>query len=358
MFKPCITARMSFPLSDHCNGKTFFNPGQRAERGLLGLLRWKLTSRASPWPRWVELAPSAPPPPAGEGEIVATWINHATFLLQTPSGNFLTDPVFSERTSPVSWAGPRRVHAPGVAFDDLPKIDGVLLSHDHYDHCDLPTLQRLASTHQPLVLAPLGHRALLAAAGITRVVDLDWWQTHAWTPGISVTLTPARHWCRRRAGGTNHRLWAPRIHPKHTPISCRRAGGTNHRLWGGFFLRSGAQSAYFVGDSGYDAALFPLISERLGAPDLALIPIGAYEPRWFMRSAHMNPAESVQVHRDLGAKVSVGMHWGCWRLTDEGRDDPPRALAEARQAAGIAEADFRILTPGESVTCGNRTGSR
>lgn len=332
MFKPCITARMSFPLSDHCNGKTFFNPGQRAERGLLGLLRWKLTSRASPWPRWVELAPSAPPPPAGEGEIVATWINHATFLLQTPSGNFLTDPVFSERTSPVSWAGPRRVHAPGVAFDDLPKIDGVLLSHDHYDHCDLPTLQRLASTHQPLVLAPLGHRALLAAAGITRVVDLDWWQTHAWTPGISVTLTPARHWCRRRVGGTNH------------------------RLWGGFFLRSGAQSAYFVGDSGYDAALFPLISQRLGPPDLALIPIGAYEPRWFMCSAHMNPAESVQVHRDLNARLSVAMHWGCWRLTDEGRDDPPRALAAARALSGITADEFRVLAPGESLMAGRIAG--
>ena len=324
---------MSFPLSDHCNGKTFFNPGGHTERGLLDVLRWQLSRQAVPWPRWVEIAPAVPPPRQGN-QAVVTWINHATFLLQTPRGNFLTDPVFSERVSPVAWAGPRRVHAPGVPFEALPKIDAVLLSHDHYDHCDVPTLRRLAATHQSAVIAPLGHRGLLAEAGFSRITELDWWQTHAWSPALTLTLTPARHWCRRRIGGTNH------------------------RLWGGFHLRDADQSIYFLGDSGYDPTLFSSIRERLGAPDLALIPIGAYEPRWFMRSAHMNPAESVQVHRDLGAKVSVGMHWGCWRLTDEGRDAPPRALAEARQAAGIAEADFRILTPGESVTCGNRTGSR
>ena len=319
---------MSFPLSDHCNGKTFFNPGERAERGLLDLLRWKLTSRAARWPRWVEVAPSTPPPPAGADETVATWINHSTFLLQTPHGNFLTDPVFSERTSPVDWAGPRRVHAPGVAFNDLPRIDGVLLSHDHYDHCDLPTLRRLAATHQPLVLAPLGHHALLSAAGIPRVVELDWWQPHPWAPELSITLTPARHWCRRRPGETNHRLWS------------------------GFFLRSRAQGIYFAGDSAYDRTLFPLIKQRLGSPDLALIPIGAYEPRWFMQSAHMNPAESVQVHRDLGARLSIAMHWGCWQLTDEGREDPLRALAAACKTTGVTANEFRVLAPGESATTG------
>lgn len=322
---------MSFPLSDHCNGKTFFNPGGHAERGLIDVLRWQFSRRAVPWPRWVGITPAPPPSPA-ENQTVVTWINHATFLLQTPHGNFLTDPVFSDRVSPVAWAGPRRVHAPGIPFEALPKIDGILLSHDHYDHCDFPTLRRLAAAHQPAVVAPLGHRELLRAAGLTRIIELDWWQMHAWSSGLTVTLTPARHWCRRRIGGTNH------------------------RLWGGFHLRSPDQVIYCVGDSGYDAAIFPAIRERLGAPDLALIPIGAYEPRWFMRSAHMNPAESVQVHRDLGAERSIGMHWGCWRLTDEGRNDPPRALAEARREAGIAEENFRILAPGESVTCGNHRG--
>ncbi|MES1167261.1 MAG: MBL fold metallo-hydrolase [Pseudomonadota bacterium] len=317
---------MSFPLSDHCNGKTFFNPGERAERGLLDVLRWKLTSRVTPWPRWVELPPAAPPPPPNRDEVVATWINHSTFLLQTSRGNFLTDPVFSDRVSPFRRVGPRRVHAPGLAFEALPKIDGVLLSHDHYDHCDLPTLQRLAATHRPLVLAPLGHRALLAGAGITRVAELDWWEEHACGPDISITLTPARHWCRRRVGATNH------------------------RLWGGFFLRLGGQKVYFTGDSAYDRAHFTAIRQRLGTPDLAMIPIGAYEPRWLMHGAHMNPAESVQVHRDLGARLSLAMHWGCWHLTDEGRLNPAHALADALATAGISSDAFQILAPGASVT--------
>jgi L-ascorbate metabolism protein UlaG (beta-lactamase superfamily) len=321
-----IVRKMPFPLSDHCNGKTFFNPGERSERGLLDLLRWKFTAHRGFWPKWVDLPPVPPPAAPGRDEITATWINHATFLLQTPQGNFLTDPMFSERPSPVSWAGPRRAHAPGLAFEKLPRIDGVLLSHDHYDHCDLPTLRRLASAHRPRVLAPLGHRALLAAAGLRDVIELDWWQTHPWAPELSITLTPARHWCRRRPGATNH------------------------RLWGGFFLHGAGPNVYFLGDSAYHDTLFSQIGRQLGAPDLALIPIGAYEPRWFMRSAHMNPAEAAQVHRDLGAKTSVAMHWGCWGLADEGRDDPPRDLAAALSAPGMGAAEFQVLPPGASLT--------
>lgn len=323
---------MSFPRSDHCNGKTFFYPGERVERGWLDVLRWQWGDRSAAvrWPREVAFAPP-PPPPAprpGTDDVVATWIGHATFLLQTAHGNFLTDPVFSERCSPVSWAGPRRVHPPGIAFENLPRIDGVLLSHDHYDHCDLPSLRRLAATHRPRIIAPLGHHALLASWGLHNVVDLDWWETHTWSPHVAITLTPSKHWCRRRIGGTNH------------------------RLWGGFSLRVGAKQIYFLGDSGYDAALFPEIGRRLSAPDLAMIPIGAYEPRWFMRSAHMNPAEAVQVHRDVGARLSVAMHWGCWQLTDEAREAPPQALAEARSASGVTPEEFRVLAPGGSVSVG------
>jgi len=316
---------MSFPLSDHCNGKTFFYPGEPAERSVLDLLRWKLTSRATPWPTWVELVPQPRPPLPRGDEIIATWIGHATFLLQTAGGNFLTDPMFSDRASPVMWAGPRRVHAPGIALAALPRIDGVLLSHDHYDHCDLPSLRQLATAHNPLVLAPLGHGELLAGAGVHRVVELDWWQAHAWNPALSITLTPSRHWCRRRIGGTNH------------------------RLWGGFFLKTAVRKIYFTGDSGYDSTLFSGIARRLGAPDLAFLPIGAYEPRWFMRGAHMNPAEAVMAHMDLGAHRSVAMHWGTWQLTDEGREDPPRALAVARAAAGLAPESFRVVAPGQSL---------
>ncbi len=320
---------MSPPPSDHFNGKTFFYPGERAERGLLDVLKWKLTSRAARWPREVPInPPPLPPAPRAEG-VTATWIGHATFLLQTSTANILIDPVFSERVSPVSWIGPRRVHAPGIAMDALPRIDLVLLSHDHYDHCDFATLRYLAQHHRPRVIAPIGHAALLAPLGFTDVVELDWWQTHSAgddaTIAPHITLTPSRHWCRRRPGDTNV------------------------RLWGGFLIRAGGRLVYFLGDSGYDDALFREIGQRGGAPDLALIPIGAYAPRWFMRSAHMNPAEAVQVHRDIRSKLSIAMHWGTFQLTDEAREEPVTQLAAARLAAGLAPNSFRALAPGESV---------
>jgi L-ascorbate metabolism protein UlaG (beta-lactamase superfamily) len=316
---------MTPPGSDHFNGKTFFNPSRRAERGLLDVLRWQLTSRRARWPRGVEITPQPPPAPPRDDGAVATWINHATFLLQTARHRLLTDPVFSERVSPVSWAGPRRVHAPGVPYDLLPPIDLVLLSHDHYDHCDLPSLRRLARDHQPLFIAPLGHRALLAGAGAKRVVELDWWQSHALAPNLTITLTPAQHWSRRIPGGVNR------------------------RLWGGFYLHAGARRVWFAGDSGYDEALFRDIAQRCGAPDLALIPIGAYEPRWFMQAAHMNPDEAVRTHRACGARRSVAMHWGAFQLTDEDREAPVRALAAARSAAGLGPDEFHVPAPGESV---------
>ena len=316
---------MTFPASDHFNGKTFFFPGHPAERGLLDVLRWQLTSRVTRWPKAVAVTPGVPPPSPTDEGITATWINHSTFLLQTARGNVLADPVFSERCSPVAWAGPRRVHAPGVSFESLPRIHAVLLSHDHYDHCDFPSLQRLAREHQPQFIAPLGHHDLLKAAGATRITELDWWKTCEPWPGCSVTLTPAQHWSRRSVGTTNH------------------------RLWGGFALKAGGRFAWFAGDSGYNQTLFREIHMRCGAPDLAMIPIGAYEPRWFMKTAHMNPAEAVSTHRDVGARRSVAMHWGTFQLTDEGREEPVRALTEAREVAGIGAEEFKVLQPGESL---------
>lgn len=321
---------MTPPLSDHFNGKTFSSRGH-INRNWLDVLRWRLTSRGARWPARVELAPQPPPPAPCGDEIVATWIGHATWIVQTARGNFLFDPIFSERTSPVQWAGPRRVHPPGLALAALPRIDVVFLSHDHYDHCDTPTLRRLAADHAPLFVTPLRNGDLLAAAGAKRVVELDWWQTHALARGVEVALTPTRHW--------SNRLGAPR----------------NHRLWGGFFLTFGASAGasarrvWFAGDTGYDAKLFGEIRERCGAPDLAMIPIGAYEPRWFMAPMHINPAEAVTVHREVGARVSVAMHWGTFQLTDEAREAPVEALATARAVAGVSEEEFRVVAPGVSV---------
>jgi L-ascorbate metabolism protein UlaG (beta-lactamase superfamily) len=313
---------MTFPLSDHFNGKTFFNPGGPSGRGLGDLLRWKMRGHPVPWPSKVPVVPQPVPPAPSSDGVVATWVGHSTFVLRTATTVILTDPIFSARASPLSWMGPKRVAEPGVAFGAVPRVDLVLLSHDHYDHCDLPTLRRLARRDDPLVVAPLGHRALLAGAGFSRIAELDWWQGRACGPGADVTLVPARHWCRR------------------SPFS------TDRRLWGGFMLRCGGRLVYFAGDSGYQEGLFAEIGRRCGAPDLALIPIGAYEPRWFMSDAHMNPAEAVRVHREVGARRSLAMHWGTFQLTDEGREDPVRGLEAAR-----GEADnFAALAPGESAS--------
>jgi L-ascorbate metabolism protein UlaG (beta-lactamase superfamily) len=317
---------MTLPATDHFNGKTYFNPGGQPVAGLLDVLRWKLTSRVEPWPKRVEVdRRPLPPAPAAEG-IVATWVGQSTVLLRSSSATVLTDPVFSERAGPLPWLGPRRVAPPAVDLGAIPRVDVVLLSHDHFDHCDLPTLRRLARRDDPLAIAPLGHRSLLANAGLRRIVELDWWQDHACAPGLQATLVPAMHWCRRG------------------PFA------TNVRLWGGFMLRAGGRLVYFAGDSAYDDRLFAEIGRRCGGPDLAMIPIGAYEPRWFMRSAHMNPEEAVRVHRDLGARRSLAIHWGTFQLTDEGREEPVRALEVARGLAGLAADDFVAPALGASVS--------
>jgi L-ascorbate metabolism protein UlaG (beta-lactamase superfamily) len=317
---------MTRARSDHFNGKTFFNP-QHEDRTWRDVLRWRRTSRPAVWPAHVPLTafPSPPSPRAGEWTI--TFIGHATFLVQTAEGNFLTDPNYSTRCGPLGIFGPTRVQAPGLPFEALPRIDVVLLSHDHYDHCDLATLRSLAKAHDPLVVTPLANAPLIRRAGLRRIVELDWWQTHApdHTRDLAITLTPARHW------------------------SNRLSGRRNARLWGGFFVRQRGRAWWFAGDTGYDASLFRDLRDRLGAPAAAMIPIGAYEPRWFMAAQHCNPAEAVQIHRDVGAGTSVGMHWGAWQLTDEAREEPPRALAEARAAAGVSPQAFRILQAGESL---------
>jgi L-ascorbate metabolism protein UlaG (beta-lactamase superfamily) len=318
-----------FPVSDHCDGRRFFNPGGHVNRTWFEVLRWKLHARPGPWPVHVAIAPRpAPPPPAGDA-LTATWINHCTFLLQTRHGAVLTDPVYSDRAGPGNRLGPRRVHAPGIAFPDLPGIGAVLLSHDHYDHCDLPTLARLAALNpQPVAVTPLGNGPLLLRAGFAaaKVVELDWWETHGLGPEWHVQVVPARHWSNRLSG---HR---------------------NGRLWGGLLLRAGRRTALYSGDTAHDAPLYRTIRERCGAPDLALLPIGGYEPRWFMAPQHCNPAEAVDLHRAVGARQSIGMHWGTFPLTDEARDEPPAALAAALAQAGVPAAEFRVLQPGESVT--------
>lgn len=317
------------PISDHCDGRRFFNPRLHINRTWLDVLKWRRTSKATPWPRSVSLPPPPPLLPAPrDGTLRATWINHASVLLQTRLGNLLIDPVFSERVSPVSWAGPKRVHPPGIALEELPPITAILLSHDHYDHCDKATLKRLALKFPDAkVITPLGNGALAENCGFpsSRIFQLDWWQAHELTLGLHVRATPARHW------------------------SNRVSGSRNRRLWSGFFIHASGRTAYFSGDTAWDDEMFGDIYHECGAPDLGLIPIGAYEPRWFMESQHCNPAEAVRIHQTVGAYRSIGLHWGTFQLTDEGREAPPEALKIALKAANLPPDEFVVLSPGESV---------
>ncbi len=316
----------SYRPSDHCDGRKFFNPGGPPLPSLADVLRWQFTRRSVPWPQHVTVSErSLPAPLADPSSVSATWINHASFLLRSIDANILIDPIFSVACGPFGRFGPRRVHAPGISFETLPPIHLLLVSHDHYDHCDLPTLRRLAARDQPVTLTPLGNRALLERAGLTRIVELDWWESRTVVPHLQVTLTPSQHWSNRLSGP--------------------RCG----RLWGGFSLLLRERRIQFVGDTGYHPRLFKSLAARLGPPELALIPIGAYEPRWFMQSQHCNPAEAVLIHQDLQARQSIAMHWGTFRLTDEGRDDPPKALREALRSTKLMESTFRILEPGETL---------
>src|SRR5579864_4527395 len=278
--------------ADHFDGNRFFNP-TRANGQPASAVPRMLAQRRTPWPDRVPV--DVRPPPRLDGAAAAiTFIGHSTFLLQTRLGNILTDPIYSERASPVAFAGPRRVRAPAIPFNEPPAVAIVLLSHNHYDHCDARTLRAIEDRWRPLVVTPVGNGRLLKSFGMRRVEELDWWE-HATQSPVRVTATPAQHFSAR------------------TPFDRNRA------LWGGFMLETNGTRVFFAGDTAY-APFFPEIRRRLGSIDLALLPIGAYEPRWFMQAFHMNPDEAVQAHRDLGAAASIGMHFGTFQLTAEGID--------------------------------------
>ena len=254
-----------------------------------------------------------------------TWIGHASFLIQLGGRNILTDPHFSERASPVPFAGPKRAVPLPIEIDELPRIDLVLVSHNHYDHLDLDSVKRLAARDGggPLFLVPLGLKAWFADQGIPRVEELDWWESRN-EDGLRVTLVPVQHWSKRT-------LW-----------------DTNQTLWGGWVVEGGGLKVIHTGDLGYSKDARD-IGERAGPFDLALIPIGAYAPRWFMKTMHIDPAEAVQVRADLRARRAIGMHWGTFEhLTDEPLDEPPVELARRRASAGLKPEDFDVMKIGET----------
>lgn len=304
------------PRSDHFDGRRFHNlpSGWPWDANFL---KWQLNRQNGPWRKWVEAKPGAKPPARVDGgKLRLTFINHATTLIQMDGVNILTDPIWSERCSPVSFAGPKRHRPPGIRFDDLPKIDVVLISHNHYDHLDLPTLRSLRDRHKPRIITHLGNGALLRRHDIDEVEELDWWQPA--NASVRISSVPAQH------------------------FSSRGISDRNANLWGGFVISGTSGNVYFAGDTGWGNH-FADIAARVGEIRLALLPIGAYLPRWFMRPAHISPAEAVDAHLALKAKTSVPMHYGTFNLGDDGEvepvDDLRRAIA-AKKASGIEIFEF------------------
>jgi N-acyl-phosphatidylethanolamine-hydrolysing phospholipase D len=255
-----------------------------------------------------------------------TWIGHATVLLQMEGYNILTDPHFSERTSPVKWVGPERVAPLGLAFEDLPPIDIVVISHDHYDSLDEQTIKKLRQRpggEKTRFYVPLGLKKWFAIRGVDQVIEKDWWGRHR-DGNLEIIAVPVQHWSKRSIFSRNKTLWA------------------------GWVINANGFRFIFVGDSGYTPQ-FKEIGKKLGPFDLAAIPIGAYEPRWFMARHHVNPAESVQIHKDIGSKKSVAIHWGTFILTDEPLDEPPKKLAAAMQRNQIPAEDFLVLKHGQTI---------
>lgn len=319
----CASAR-PYPVSDHFDGDRFFNAARIEPVGPLALARHVLFGRDGAWPDDplpTETATELPAP--GPGKVAVTFVNHATVLLQFDGLTVLTDPVWSARVGPMSWAGPLRARAPGIRFEDLPRVDVVLISHNHYDHLDLPTLRRLQARDDPAVVVPLGDRGWLEAEGFGRVFELDWWQSLVVDARTAITFTPAQH------------------NSGRSPFS------SNRSLWGSFWLQRDGLGVYFAGDTAY-AGHFRAVRDRLGAPDVALLPIGAYAPRETMRAFHMDPADAVRAQRDLGARVSVGVHYGTFQLTAEDFDQPPRDLAAALAEAPDLPGPFVVLPEGRT----------
>jgi L-ascorbate metabolism protein UlaG (beta-lactamase superfamily) len=317
----------SYPESDHYSGQHFFN-GPRSEpntaRGMGAVFTWLRTRKPLRWPGWAENEKFPLPAPRLSSQIRdwrVTFINHATMLIQIGPYNLITDPVWSERVSPFKNLGPRRVRAAGVALKDLPPIDVVLLSHNHYDHLDLATLKFLEQRDHPHIVTGLGNAPLLHANGIKQVSELDWWGSMEYKD-LKVHFTPAQH------------------------FSGRGLRDRNMTLWGGLWVETEAGSLFFAGDTGYGPH-FSEIKKRLGSPRIALLPIGAYEPRWFMGPVHMNPDDAVIAHCDLAAEKSLAIHFNTFQLTDESIGQPVVDLAAALEKYSVNAADFLVLKEGE-----------
>ncbi len=326
----CTTQAIDPDKPHHADGR-FRNVHLKEDHGFFDFLRW----------RWERLWKNIPPPEsyhfplaendpsflrANHEQITLTWIGHAAVLLQIEGKNILTDPHFSERASPVQWAGPGRIVQPGLSLEDLPRIDAVVISHDHYDSLDEQTLMKLFKRKGgdgTVFLVPLGLKSWFQRRDISNVTELDWWEEYE-LDTLRIIAAPMQHWGKRSLFIRNNHLWASWI------------------------VMSKDFRFYFGGDTGYSPH-FREIGEKFGPFDLSAMPIGAYEPRWFMRNHHMNPEEAVQAHIDVRTKKSVAVHWGTFILTDEPLDEPPQRLKKTIKERGIRKDEFLVLKHGETI---------
>lgn len=312
------------PVSGHFNGTTFENLGDVPSKGFFDVMKWYLNRDQGEWREIPESEVSFAQKPASEvtNSLVITYVNHSTFLIQVDGLNILTDPVWSDRVSPFSFAGPKRMRPPGLKFEDLPKIDLVVLSHNHYDHLDISTLKELNRKFEPLFAVPLGVDLFLNNEGISNTVSMDWWEDHGASEQVTINFVPAQH------------------------FSARGTFDRDKTLWGGYVLETSQGNVYFAGDTGY-GDFFPEIGARYGSIKVGLIPIGAYKPQWFMQPIHINPEEAIQVHKDVGAEISFGMHFGTFPLADDGMDDPVNDFSKAIQLPENIGVNFKLLTEGD-----------
>jgi len=319
------------PASDHFDGRHFFNPDGRARERLdprRFLNRWASSERAA-WPERVPVRPTVPPGRVGGNAMLVTWIGHSTVLVQAAGLNILTDPIWSDRASPFSFIGPRRVRAPGVRFGDLPRIDLVLVSHNHYDHLDLPTLRRLWDRDRPAIVTSLGNDAILRSAGIDSVA-LDWGQIFVRPGRFEAIAERNHHW------------------------GSRWGADRNRALWSAFTVRTPAGNIFFAGDTGWGDGGWARAAARHGPFRLAIIPIGAYLPREVMQDSHIGPAEAVRLFETLNPTRALAVHWGTFQLAFDGIDDPPRTLVAQLERRHIAPGRFLVAGAGQAFSVPER----
>lgn len=308
--------------SHHRNGR-FFNP-ETPSHSFGVFLRWIRHRHRGAWRDFIPSSPGPKPPAVVDGSTLrVTFVNHSTFLLQTAGLNLLTDPVWSQRVSPVWFAGPKRHRNPGIRFEDLPQIDAILISHNHYDHFDAPTLRKLAARHRSTVFCPLGVAARLRRIGFQQIIELDWWQSALWS-GFEMHCVPAQH------------------------FSARGPFDRNRALWCGWIVQSSSGPIYFAGDTGF-GPFFEEIARDFPNPRAAVLPIGAYEPEWFMGPVHMTPEQALQAHVILGSNLSIASHYGTFALADDAETAPVERMAAALRASP-PEKPFVTVPEGESVT--------